>query len=451
MTVSLSSAVRRATRRLLVAALLVLGIPLGAGQAADDPEQPATDAQATVEIDLDAPWAVHHGDGEVTVNFYFFWSETCPHCRDAWRTVVALAEAFPWLTAYQFEVSRTPTNAALYETLAARAGGAANAVPGFIFCGDLFVGFDSPETTGAMLRESLVACRDRRLATGDPIEPSHETAAPEVVLALVGRLDPRALSLPVLTVVLGGLDAFNPCAFFVLLFLLSLMVHLRSRARMALVGGVFVAISGIVYFLFMAAWLNLFVLVGHARAVTAVAGAIAVVLALLNVKDFFWYGRGPTLSIPDGARPRLFDRMRLLLGADKLPALLLGTVVLALLANSYELLCTAGFPLVFTRILTLDELSPLAHYGYLALYNLVYVTPLLAIVAAFTATLGSRRLGEQGGRTLKLLSGLMMLGLGIILLWDPGLLENVLVAVALIAAAAVTTFVLARVQAVSGK
>jgi hypothetical protein len=257
------------------------------------------------------------------------------------------------------------------------------------------------------------------------------------------------VSLPLFTVAVAGLDAFNPCAFFVLLFLLSLLVHARSRWRMALVGGVFVVISGVMYFAFMAAWLNVFLVTGQLRWVTAAAGAIALTLALFNLKDYFFPGAGGSLSIPDSAKPGLFARMRKLTTGDALPTVLLGTVALAAVANSYELLCTAGFPLVFTRVLTLNDLGTTTYYGYLALYNVVYIVPLLAIVGVFVWTLGSRKLSESEGRFLKLMSGMMMLGLGLLLVFRPELLENMLAAVAILGvalAAAVTVTLLHRLR-----
>jgi uncharacterized membrane protein HdeD (DUF308 family) len=193
---------------------------------------------------------------------------------------------------------------------------------------------------------------------------------------------------------------------------------------MLLVGGTFVLFSGLVYFLFMAAWLNLFVIVGGTPLVTAVAGALASIVGLLNIKDSIWLKQGPSLSIPVSAKPGLFRRMRLLASADRPGTMLVGTVALALAANSYEILCTAGFPMVFTRALSLNGLSPIAHYGYLALYNLIYILPLLAIVLVFTYTLGSRKLTEHQGRILKLLSGLMMLGLGALMLLSPARLSD---------------------------
>ena len=345
----------------------------------------------------------------------------------------------PWLRLQSLEVAESAANRELLGLLAAKVGEPIRGVPAFFVCGRMIVGFDDAEGIGAQLRTAVEACRAaamRREAI-DTVSSTPQDHA--VTVPILGEVDAESLSLPLLTLVLGGLDAFNPCAFFVLLFLLSLMVHARSRARMALVGGIFVIFSGVLYFVFMAAWLNLFLVLERGRLITLGAGAIAVVLGAVNVKDFFLFGRGATLSIPESAKPGLFARMRGLISTESLPALLGGTVLLAVAANTYELLCTSGLPMVFTRILTLNELPASAYYFYLAAYNVIYVLPLLAIVILFTATLGARKLTESQGRALKLLSGLMMLGLGLVLLIAPERLDNVLTAVLLLVAALIVT------------
>ncbi|HLO26184.1 MAG TPA: hypothetical protein VK187_08715 [Geobacteraceae bacterium] len=251
-------------------------------------------------------------------------------------------------------------------------------------------------------------------------------------LPLVGSVDTSRLSLPVLTLVIAVFDSFNPCAFFVLFFLLSLLVHAHSRQRMVIIGGVFVFFSGLLYFLFMAAWLNLFLFFGRLRTITAIAGIVAIIIALLNIKDFFFFKKGISLVIPEQAKPKLFERMREIMHAGSLPAMLAATVFLAFAANTYELICTAGFPMVYTRALTLQRLPIPVYYAYLALYNVVYVIPLACIVTLFAVTLGSRKLSEWQGRVLKLLSGSMMLCLGIVLLTAPTLLTNALVSICLL-------------------
>lgn len=390
----------------------------------------------------DPQWIARDAQGEPLVHLYFFWSPTCSHCQAARPFVEALPGRQPWVLLHSLEVTDR-SNAQRYVDLAAGLGQEARSVPAFLFCGRMVVGYGSDSDSGAALERDLLACRAANGAsTGAPTGGTEGTSPPHATpmvetpeLPLLGRIDPERLSLPVYTLVLAALDAFNPCAFFVLLFLLSLLVHARSRARMLFIGGVFVLFSGLIYFVFMAAWLNLFLWMGELRLVTLGAGVLAMLVALVNIKDYFWYQRGMSLSIPDSAKPGLYQRVRGLLRADRLPTLTLGTVVLAIVANSYELLCTAGFPMIYARILTLAGLSSLEHYLYLGLYNLIYVLPLLVIVLIFARALGGRKLSEGEGRLLKLVSGLMMLGLGGLLLIAPGALNDPLAALGLLALA----------------
>jgi uncharacterized membrane protein HdeD (DUF308 family) len=178
--------------------------------------------------------------------------------------------------------------------------------------------------------------------------------------------------------------------------------------------------------------------------VTLAAGALAVFVGAVNVKDYFWFEQGLTLSIPESRKPDIFRRARDILSAENLPAMIAATAFLAIAANFYELLCTAGFPMVYTRLLTLADLSPASRYGYLAAYNLIYVLPLAAIVAVFAGSLGARKLSEREGRLLKLMSGVMMLELGALLLLAPERVSQVGIAFGLLAVAVGVTFMAAK-------
>lgn len=360
------------------------------------------------------------------VPVYLFWSASCPHCLAARPQIQALAAAHPWIVLHDLELGADPAHGERYEAMAAELGEEALAVPALFYCGRMEVGWDAGGGSAARLLEALEACR------GGQRPP---VAAPALRLPLLGEVDAARLSLPVLTLLVAGMDAFNPCAFFVLLFLLSLLVHQRDRRRMLLIGMLFVAISGLMYFAFMAAWLGLFLVVGGLPWVTAAAGVVALVIGVINVKDFVAFRKGLSLSIPEAGKADIFQRARAILKADRLPAMLAATVFLGVAANFYELLCTAGFPMVYTRLLSLQVPDRATQYGWLALYNLIYVLPLAAIVLVFVRTMGARRLGEREGRLLKLLSGLMMLGLGLCLVLAPQALGDPLVALALLAAA----------------
>jgi hypothetical protein len=380
------------------------------------------------------PWIETDADGNVQVHLYFFWSTTCPHCLKARPFVEAIPTERPWVIVHSLEVSRQRENARRFVTLAESLGQTAEAVPTLIACGVMEVGWDNAASTGAALLRRLDECRTQALRGATPvIAPPAEPM--KVRVPLLGEVAADSLSLPAFTVVLAGLDAFNPCAFFVLLFLLSLLAHQKSRSRMSLIGGIFVLTSGLMYFAFMAAWLNVFQLLGALAWLTLAAGLLAIAVGLINIKDFFAFERGITLSIPESRKPDIYRRARAILNAENLPAMLGATIVLAVAANFYELLCTAGFPMVYTRLLTLNELSAGARYGYLALYNLIYVLPLALIVFAFVRTLGAHKLTEREGRLLKLMSGVMMLELGILLAAAPALLDSLAVSAILLAVA----------------
>ena len=393
-------------------------------------------------------WLTRTESGQPRLHLYFFWTQTCPHCRQARPVIEALAADYPWLELHSHEITHDMAGALQYTRMAEALGQTAQSVPAFLFCGQMITGFDRPETTGQQLRQQLQDCHRRwakpDAAIAETAIPSAPVITTPLQLPLFGTVDPNALSLPVLTVTLAGLDAFNPCAFFVLLFLLSLLVHARDRRRMLLIGGVFVFCSGLIYFVFMAAWLNVFLIAGELRIITALAGLVALLVAALNIKDYFWFRAGPSLSIPESAKPGLFRRMRAIVAAGSLGPMLASTVLLAIVANSYELLCTAGFPMVYTRALTLAGLETWQYYAWLAAYNVIYVLPLLVIVFVFVRTMGSRKLTESEGRVLKLVSGFMMLGFGLMLLLAPNLLTNALASILILLAAVAVAAIVAK-------
>jgi thiol-disulfide isomerase/thioredoxin len=419
-------------RSFATATLLALGLLLASMPAA-----------GAAEDDL---WFAESDDGQTVVVVYFVYSPTCPHCRAAAPFVDDLEATRPWLEVRRVSVdSNDERLIELTIAAAADAGEDLRFVPTFLFCGQALTGYDEDIATAIV--EALDECRAGRL-TETPVTTTEAPTA--VAVPGVGSVEPSSVPLPLFTVIVAGLDAFNPCAFFVLLFLLSILVHTRSRARMAAIGGLFVAVSGIFYFAFMAAWLNVFLVAGQLAWVTATAGFIAIVLGSLNVKDSFAPGVGPSASIPDTAKPGLFTRMRALTTKERLLPVAIGTVALAAAANSYELLCTAGLPMVYTRVLTMNELTTPAYYAYLVLYNAIYVVPLLAIVGAFVGLLGSRKLTATEGSALKLLSGTMMLGLGGMLLVAPEALSDVGTALAVIGGAVLVTAMIMLARRITG-
>lgn len=334
-----------------------------------------------------------------------FVREGCPHCADAKRFLSALSQQRPDLRIEYREVDRDPQARERLVEISQAVGAWPPGVPTFVIDGQVLIGFDDAEHTGAVLLEMLGATSS---ANG------HIVRSP-----IFGTVDVAHLGLPLFTVAMGLLDGFNPCAMWVLLFLLSMLVHLKDRRRMALVAGTFVLSSGAVYFAFMAAWLNVFMVVGLTDSLRIGLAVLALLIAAVNLKDFLAFGRGVSLSIPDSAKPGIYARVRSVLKAPSLPASLAGVAALAVVVNFVELLCTAGLPAIYTAVLTQQGLAPWAYYAYLGLYILAYVADDALMVGMAVFALGSGKLGERGGRVLKLISGMVMAVLGGVMLLRP--------------------------------
>lgn len=342
----------------------------------------------------------------------FYWGVGCPRCEEAQPLLDALAREQPGLRISRVEVRRDASGRAAYVAELERLRIAPAGIPLFVVEDAYVLGF-SPGTGEAAVRELL------RRAGRSPATSDLEAIA----VPLLGRVEARRVPLATLTAVVGLLDGLNPCAMWVLTVLLGLLVNVRARGRLLLFGGTFVLVSGLVYFGFMAAWSGLFASIGGSRGVTVLLGIGLVAMGLVNVKELFLFRRGPSLTIPDRAKPALYRQMRAVARASSLPAALLGVLALALLANLVELGCTAGLPALYTRVLSLrTELAPWERIAWIAAYNAFYVVPLAIIVGLFAVVAPGARLGARSARLLKGLSGILLLAGGIVLLVAPQLL-----------------------------
>ena len=334
----------------------------------------------------------------------------CPHCEAAKLFLDGLRRERPSLHIVLYDIAENSAARQRLVALAKNRGITSIGVPTFLIGTELIVGFRSADTTGA----AILGLLDQNAQT----RTSHPTVQ-SIDTQWLGHLHLKDFGLPLFTVIVGLLDGFNPCAMWMLLFLLSLLVNLHDRFKMALIAGTFVLVSGLLYFAFMAAWLNVFLVIGLSRAVQIALGCIAFLMGAVNVKDCFAWRRGISLSIPDSAKPGIYTRVRRILHAEHLVGALAGIVVLAGLVNMIELLCTAGFPALYTQILTLQQLPMWEYYSYLGLYSLAYIFDDSLMVTIAVVTLSRRKLQERAGRWLKLTSGLVMAGLGAVLLLQP--------------------------------
>lgn len=338
----------------------------------------------------------------VTMEVYV--RDGCPHCADAKEWLETLRRDRPDVRIVLRPIDRDAAALADLERVSKAAGIAVPGVPTFVVGNRALVGFGDAQNTGPLVLALI----------GQAAPP-----AASVESSLFGTLSADRLGLPLFTLALGLLDGFNPCAMWVLLFLLAMLVRQNDRRRIALIAGTFVFVSGAVYYAFMAAWLNVFLAVGLSQPVRFLLAGVALFIGAFNVKDFFALGRGFSFSIPEGTKPGLVARMRGVMQTQALAASLLGVATLAVVVNLVELLCTAGLPAIYTAVLAQQQLGTAAHLAYLGLYIAGYIADDALMVALAVLALSSGKLTERAGRGLKLLSGVVMLALGLVLLLRP--------------------------------
>lgn len=368
-----------------------------------------------------------------TVDVYAFVANGCPHCEKALAFLGREAAQRAGVRVHALELTRGARNVDVLVAVARKLGVDDSAVP-FIVIGErVFVGYLDDRTSGAALRGQIDAClahgcRDivgPLLAqaphgaapeeTGPPAGPQPET----IHVPLLGEIGLRSLSLPALTVLLAGLDGFNPCAMWTLVFLIGLLLGMQDRVRMWALGTTFVAASAFVYFLFMAAWLNLLLLLGSVAWVRAAIGVVAIAGGLYYLREYVLNKEAVCKVTAPQARRQVFERLRALASERRFLIAAGGIVLLAFAVNLVEAVCSAGIPAVYTQLLAMNALSPTAYYAYLALYIAVFMLDDLIVLVAAMKTLQFVGLGTKYTRASNLVGGALLLALGAVLLLRP--------------------------------
>lgn len=375
-----------------------------------------------------------------SVGVYFFWGNGCPHCAQAKPFLESLAQRDPRVVLRSYEVWYNKENRAILEAMAKKAGFEPKYVPTIFIGSRYWEGYN--EQIAREIESAVTACQkdgckdpgagivSAQPGSGEttPLptpESAPDTSSKVVNLPLIGEVDLSAQSLPISTVLIALVDGFNPCSLWVLTMLLALTLHTGSRRKVLVIGLIFLTVTAAVYALFIAGLFTMFTVLSFTGWIQAVVALVALFFALVNLKDYFWYKEGLSLTISDSKKPGLFQRMRALMDPNRsFWSLAGGTVVLAGGVSLVEFSCTAGFPVLWTNLLASQGVGALAFILLLLLYLLIYQLDELVIFGAAVYSLKASRLEEKHGRILKLIGGMLMLTLAVVMLINPSLMND---------------------------
>jgi glutaredoxin len=320
-------------------------------------------------------------DKPVTV--YLFWTIGCPHCLHEKEFLAGLARRDPALRLVDLEISARRENRELLQKVGKLLQADVSGVP-FTVIGDRYlIGFQDDAITGraieAAIREARrrgapdVVAQLRGLGPMAPPRPNQPTIPETLTLPVVGQVNLKYLSLGAITVLIGALDGFNPCAMWVLIFLINLLLGLNDRRKMWILGSAFIIVSGGVYFLFMTAWLNILIFLGFIFWIRILIGLVALFAGGYNLREY-WTDTSGACALSQGARRRrTMERLKETVTKRKFWLALGGIVILAFLVNLVELICSAGFPVVYLQILSLTPMPFWQYYLYLLLYIVIFM------------------------------------------------------------------------------
>ncbi|MBU4275004.1 glutaredoxin [Patescibacteria group bacterium] len=342
-----------------------------------------------------------------------FYSAYCPHCKDEKEFLATLKEKYPEVIITEYEIAKNADNQKILAEFYEKYNVPKNEqgwVPITFTPTKYLVGFN--DQVAREIENCLQECLGE-----------HVVAQQKIKIPIFGEINIADLSLPVLTILLGILDGFNPCAMWVLVILISLVLSLKSRKKIALVGGTFILAGGFLYFLIMAAWLNVFLAFGYISLIRILIGFFGIGFGIWRIRDFINWRPGVCKVVKNvESQQKVIDKIKNALKPSAVPATILGVIGLAFGVNLIEFLCSAGFPAIFTRILSLQNLATWQYYSYLVFYNIFYMLDDFIVFGIAFFTLSRFNFSDKYNKWSTLAAGLLIFVLGILLIFRPEIL-----------------------------
>lgn len=375
-----------------------------------------------------------------------YWGDGCPNCdaQEVWLAQVE--EQHPDLNIVRYEVWFDADNKALFQAEADRLGFDAIGVPTTVAHERVWIGW-SPQIEqdmsgavsvierGDVPRGGVFGTPEAGSCTQGDAMCGGEDNALTINAPVFGEISLNADSLLVSTIIIGFVDGVNPCSLWVLSVLLAIVLRTRSRKRVLAIGITFLSVTTIMYALYMAAMYSALAVVGFMGWIQVVVALVAGTFGVVSVKDYFAFGKGLSFTIRDKDKPGIYQRMRKAANTKALLPALGATVVLAVGVSLLETPCTAGFPVLWTGMLHANGVGPAETVGLFTAYMVPFLLDELIIFGLAVATMRAAKFQEKHGELLKLFAGVTMLALAAVMLVNPALMENPLLALGLFAAA----------------
>lgn len=368
------------------------------------------------------------------INLYLFHSQDCTHCQSERKWLESIKDKYDNLNIYEYEITRNSDNSALLDKVKERLSSTSNYVPYTVIGEQHWIGWN--EDNKAKITEAIenydFSKRDivnevinnidgEKIGnTEDSIENNDDKT--EFTVPVLGKIDAKKVSLPIMAMVIGFVDGFNPCAMWVLIFLISMLLGMKDKKKMWILGLTFLISSGLVYLLFMLAWLNIAVSLSSIRWIQLIISAVALIGAFVNLRSYFKsiIKKDEGCEVVDNKkRKKLMERIKKYTSEKSLLLAMLGVMALAFSVNLIELACSAGLPLIFTQVLALNNLNALQYGIYIFIYLLFFLIDDIVVFVIAMKTFELTGISTKYTKYSHLIGGLIMLIIGLLMIFKP--------------------------------
>ncbi len=368
------------------------------------------------------------------INLYLFHSQDCTHCQSERKWLESIKDKYDNLNIYEYEITRNSDNSALLDKVKERLSSTSNYVPYTVIGEQHWIGWN--EDNKAKITEAIenydFSKRDivnevinnidgEKIGnTDDSIENNDDKT--EFTVPVLGKIDAKKVSLPIMAMVIGFVDGFNPCAMWVLIFLISMLLGMKDKKKMWILGLIFLISSGLVYLLFMLAWLNIAVSLSSIRWIQLIISAVALIGAFVNLRSYFKsiIKKDEGCEVVDNKkRKKLMERIKKYTSEKSFLLAMLGVMALAFSVNLIELACSAGLPLIFTQVLALNNLNVLQYGIYIFIYLLFFLIDDIVVFVIAMKTFELTGISTKYTKYSHLIGGLIMLIIGLLMIFKP--------------------------------
>lgn len=366
---------------------------------------------------------------EKDLNIYLFYGDGCPHCKEEEKWFESYLKKNDFIKMHRYEVWYNKDNQEKYSKVHDILNDTSSGIPYLIIGETVISGFDE-EITPERIKNAVeyyknINYKDKVGIYLGVVEDKNEEETKtdyqelEVKIPILGKQKIKDVSIGLSAVVIGLVDGFNPCAMWILLFLISMLLGMKNRKRMWALGITFLVSSTLVYFLFLISWLNLAVFLNKILYIRVAIAFVAVLFGVLQVNSFFFKKDDGCEVVDTKNRKKIIKSIQKIVKEKSFVLALLGIILLAASVNIVELLCSLGLPVMFTQILTINEVSKFGQILYSLIYILFFMIDDIIIFIIAMKTLEIKAISNKYGKYSHLIGGLIMITIGILMIYKP--------------------------------